>query len=94
MHIEQIMYSHFFMQPTLGVYFLITNCAKKQQNADEYLIGGNHMNPILVGFSMVASVINAIFLLGLASVIVHIIVPMFCNFSNISGYQVNLSQQF
>ena len=47
---------------SVGVVIFITG--RKNKTTDEYLLGGRNMNTVLVGISMVASGINAIYFLG------------------------------
>jgi Na+/proline symporter len=49
----------------IGVIFMIRG--RKAKNTKEYLLGGKNMNMVLVGISMMASGINAIFLLGVTA---------------------------
>lgn len=46
----------------LGFIFMFTG--GRQSTTDEYLLGGRDMSPVTVGASMVASILNAVFLLG------------------------------
>ena len=47
----------------VGLFFCISDMRKKATN-DDYLMGGRNMNPVSVGLSMVASLLNAVFLIG------------------------------
>ena len=49
---------------SLGIGFFFAWSGRKQQDTKEYLQGGNNMNPIAVGMSIAASLLNAVFLLG------------------------------
>ena len=46
----------------VGIVFLFTG--GKQKTSDEYLLGGRDLNVVTVGASMLASILNAVFLLG------------------------------
>lgn len=46
----------------VGIVFLVTG--GKQKTTDEYLLGGRDLGPVTVGASMLASILNAVFLLG------------------------------
>ena len=47
----------------VGVFFCVTGMRNKA-TSDDYLMGGRSMNPVSVGLSMVASLLNAVFLIG------------------------------
>ena len=46
----------------VGVVFVFTG--RKQKTSKEYLLGGGDMNAVMVGTSLLLSVLNAVFLLG------------------------------
>ena len=46
----------------VGIVFFFTG--GKQKTNDEYLLGGRDLNVVTVGASMLASILNAVFLLG------------------------------
>jgi Na+/proline symporter len=47
----------------VGVVFLFKGRGQKE-GTDDYLLGGRDMGPVTVGASMLASTLNAVFLLG------------------------------
>ena len=47
---------------------MIIDCCKKRTSKEEYLMGGQRMNAVAVGFSLSASLMNAIFIIGRSSV--------------------------
>ena len=49
---------------SLGIGFFFACHGKKQADTKEYLLGGNDMNPVAVGLSIAASLLNAVFLIG------------------------------
>lgn len=49
---------------SLGIGFYFALAGWKKQNTQDYLLGGNNMNPVAVGLSMCASLLNAVFLIG------------------------------
>ena len=46
----------------IGLIFLFLG--RKKKTSEEYLLGGRELNPVIVGASMVASFLSAVFLLG------------------------------
>lgn len=50
------------MSLSIGFFFAIRD--RHQVDSSEYLMGGKGMNPIAVGLSISASLLNAIFLIG------------------------------
>ena len=46
----------------VGIVFLLKG--RGQKTTDDYLLGGRDMGPVTVGASMLASTLNAVFLLG------------------------------
>ena len=48
----------------LVIAIVLMFTGKGQQNNDQYLLGGRDMNLITVGASMLATILNAVFLLG------------------------------
>ena len=49
---------------SLGIGFFFACYGKKQADTKEYLQGGGNMNPVAVGLSIAASLLNAVFLIG------------------------------
>ena len=47
----------------VGLVFCISGMRQKATN-DDYLMGGRSLNPVFVGLSMAASLLNAVFLIG------------------------------
>ena len=46
----------------IGIFFALYG--SRQRDTNEYLLGGNTMNPVAVGLSVAASILNAVFLIG------------------------------
>ena len=49
---------------SLGIGFFFAFKDRKKADTKEYLLGGNGLNPIAVGMSIAASLMNAVFLIG------------------------------
>ena len=49
---------------SLGIGFFFAFKDRKKADTTEYLLGGNGLNPIAVGMSIAASLMNAVFLIG------------------------------
>ena len=59
-----------FLSLTIGSVFAWYTF--RRNTTKEYLLGGGEMNPVAMGLSMTASVLNAIFLIGRVEVISNI----------------------
>ena len=52
----------------IGVFFLIMDMKKKaHENADDFLMAGRSMNFFPVALSMLASILNGVFILGMCT---------------------------
>ena len=49
---------------SLGIGIFFAFYGSRQRDTKEYLLGGKSMNPIAVGLSLFASLVNGVFLIG------------------------------
>lgn len=55
-----------------GAGYMTYDCIKKRTSPDEYLLGGQRMNAVAVGFSIMSSLMNAIFVIGKLYVFINL----------------------